>query len=177
MQLIKRIFIGLIIVAAIAVGVAYLLPREVTVERSISIDASPDAIFPYVNSMQRTQEWSPWLERDPDVELVFEGPDEGVGSKMSWASEQRDVGTGTQVVTSSVVNERVETDLDFGPMGTAEAWFQLTPNGSATEVTWGFTGDMGNNPMGRYMGLMMDGLLGPDYEAGLAKLKDIAEAG
>lgn len=177
MRFLKRALIGIVVIVVVAVGVAYLLPREVSVERTARIDAAPEAIFPYVNSMKRTEEWSPWLERDPNVELSYEGPDEGIGSKMSWASDQRDVGTGTQTITASVANERVESDLDFGPMGTAKAWFALTPVDGGTDVTWGFVGDMGNNPVGRYMGLMMDGLLGPDYEAGLARIKELAEAG
>jgi len=146
MRFIKRVLLGLAAVAAVLVAVAYLLPREVTVARSITIDAPPEAIFPHVNSMTATQKWSPWLERDPDVRLTFEGPEAGVGSKMSWVSDQPDVGTGTQIITASVENERVESDLDFGPMGTATAWFALAPAGGSTEVTWGFVGDMGNTP-------------------------------
>jgi len=176
MRFLKRALLGLVVVVACAIGVAYLLPRDVTVERSTRIEAAPEAIFPYVNSMQATEAWSPWLGRDPDVELAYEGPDSGIGSKMSWASERQDVGSGTQVITASVQDQRVDTDLDFGPMGTAKAWFVLTPVDGGTEVTWGFLGDMGNNPVGRYMGLMMDGMLGPDYEAGLEKLKALAEA-
>jgi len=31
------------------------------------------------------------------------------------------------------------------------------------------------NPMGRWMGLMMDGWVGPDYETGLSNLKSLVE--
>jgi len=36
--------------------------------------------------------------------------------------------------------------------------------------------DGGNNPIGRYFGLMFDSMIGGDYETGLAKLKQLAEA-
>ena len=36
---------------------------------------------------------------------------------------------------------------------------------------------MGMNPMGRWMGLMMDGMVGADYDQGLANLKALVEAG
>jgi len=44
------------------------------------------------------------------------------------------------------------------------------------KATWGFHNDIGFNPIGRFFGLMMDGMLGPDYEDGLARLKKVAEA-
>ena len=44
-----------------------------------------------------------------------------------------------------------------------------------TEVTWGFETDLGMNPVGRWMGLMMDSWIGADYEAGLARLKALVE--
>ena len=34
---------------------------------------------------------------------------------------------------------------------------------------------MGGNPVARYVGLMMDGMVGPAYEQGLANLKEILE--
>lgn len=177
MRFLKNLIIGLVVLAAVLVGVAYLLPREVAVARSVTIEAAPEAIFPHVNAMQATEAWSPWLDRDPNVQLSYEGPEAGVGNKLSWASEVREVGSGTQVITVSVPNERVETALDFGPMGTATASFVLVPQGAATEVTWGFVTDLGMNPVARYMGLMMDRWVGGDYETGLNNLKALVEAG
>ena len=49
------------------------------------------------------------------------------------------------------------------------------PDGSGTRVTWTNEGDMGANPVNRYFGLMMDSMVGPDFEAGLKNLKALAE--
>lgn len=43
-------------------------------------------------------------------------------------------------------------------------------------ATWGFDTDLGMNPIARYFGLVMDSMLGADYEKGLAKLKQVCEA-
>ena len=51
----------------------------------------------------------------------------------------------------------------------------LEPAGSGTRVTWGFTSNLGSNPVMRWMGLMFDRWIGPDYEQGLANLKKVAE--
>ena len=164
------------LVVLLAAG-AFLLPREVAVERSIAIDAPPDAVFPHLNSTQAMGEWSPWLGRDPNIQLAFSGPETGAGNKLDWTSEVPEVGNGSQEITAVVENERVETALDFGEMGTAEAWLTLAPSGDSTEVVWGFVTDTGMNPMARYFGLMMDKWVGGDYETGLANLKALVEGG
>ena len=164
------------VLAIVIVGGAYVLPREATVARSVAIAAGPEAVFPYVNSLKATAEWSPWLEIDPDVKTTYSGPDDGVESEMEWASDHPNVGNGAQEIMASVENERVETSLDFGEMGTAKAAFILAGSGSTTEVTWTLIADMGSNPVGRWMGLMMDGMVGADYEKGLSNLKALVEA-
>lgn len=177
MRLFKRIALGLLIVIAVFVAVSYLLPRHVIVERQVTIDAPPEEVFPFVNSLQSGTEWSPWTVRDPDMEVTFEGPEEGVGNTMVWRSDVDTVGNGRQEIVESIENERVDTLLDFGEMGTADAWIDLEDVGGGTQVTWGLDVDMGMNPIGRWMGLMMDRLVGPDYEAGLMNLQDIVEEG
>ena len=171
-------FLGLVAVLAIIfVGVGLVLPREVTVARSVEIDASPDEIFPHLNSLKAGAEWSPWLGRDPEAQLTYSGPDEGAGAKLDWASDHPQVGSGTQVIRTSVPGEKVVTDLDFGDMGTAVATFTLTGAGAATTVTWDLQTDMGAGPVGRWMGLMMDRWVGADYETGLSNLKTLVEGG
>ncbi|MEM1235846.1 MAG: SRPBCC family protein [Pseudomonadota bacterium] len=176
MRLLKNIVLGLLgLVVLVALG-SFLLPRVVTVERTVTIDAPASSVFPLVNSMQRTVEWSPWLEKDPNVVNTFSGPDSGVGNKMAWASDQPDVGNGTQEIVESVENQKVTTALDFGAQGLATAEFLLNDSGTGTDVTWTLITDTGFNPMARIFGTMLDGFIGPDYEKGLANLKAVAES-
>lgn len=177
MRILRNILIGLVVlIAALAAG-AYLLPRNVIVEREITIDAPPEEVFTRIQSLQAFTEWSPWQDRDPDMVVSFSGPETGVGNVMEWQSDQRDVGNGRQEIVEVSENESVRTALDFGDMGTADAWWLLAEADGSTTVTWGLDADMGNNPMGRWMGLMMDGLVGGDYEAGLLNLKTLVEDG
>ncbi len=175
MKFLRNLVIGLIGLVVILAASAYLLPRHVVVERSIAVEAPPETVFPLINSLKRGAEWSPWLARDPQTKLTFGGPDEGVGANMHWESDHPQVGNGSQQITLSRANERVESALDFGAQGPATAWFDLVPDGTGTLLTWGLDADMGMNPIGRWMGLMMDGWVGPDYERGLANIKALAE--
>ena len=43
-------------------------------------------------------------------------------------------------------------------------------------MTWGYDSTFKGNLLGRYFGAMMDGMLGPDYEKGLAQLKTLIES-
>jgi len=176
MKWVKRILLGLIGIIAVLVVISFFLPATAEVERSVVIDAAPEKIFPHVNDLRATQEWSPWAKRDPEMTQTFSGPDQGVGQSVAWQSDHPEVGSGTQTITESVENRRVAVDLDFGDMGTADAAFDLEPQGAGTEVTWSFQTELGMNPFMRYLGLMFDGMIGPDYERGLTSLKTLVEA-
>jgi carbon monoxide dehydrogenase subunit G len=65
------------------------------------------------------------------------------------------------------------TLADFNMKSTGA--LRLEPNGNATRVTWSNTGDVGGNPLKHYLAAAMDRLAGPDFEAGLANLKALAE--
>ncbi|MGB7317109.1 MAG: SRPBCC family protein [Planktotalea sp.] len=177
MRIIKRILTILVVLIVVLVALAYVLPRKVMVARSIEIDAPAGQVFAKVNGLKAGADWSPWLSRDPEVKLTYSGPDTGVGSKLEWTSEHPQVGNGKQEIVESVPNERVVTALDFGEMGTAMAAFTLVEASGKTTITWDLDTDMGMNPIGRYMGLMMDRWVGSDYEKGLANLKAMVEEG
>ena len=173
MRALKWILGIVVVLAVVFVGGAFFLPREVTVVRSIEVDAAPAAVFPHVNSLKATEEWSPWITRDPEMRISYSGPEAGVGAKSEWISDSQ--GNGSQEIVASETDKRVETALDFGEMGTAKAEFILAGTGETTDVTWTLVADMGNNPIGRWMGLAMDGMVGSDYETGLANLKTLVE--
>ncbi|MEM7353138.1 MAG: SRPBCC family protein, partial [Acidobacteriota bacterium] len=156
--------------------VGLFLPDSVHLERSTTIAAPQSTVFALVNSFKRTNEWSPWAKIDPATVYDYEGPQQGVGAKMSWQSDHRDVGSGSQEITGSDPHQRVETHLDFGPQGTAEAFFDLAAAEGGTKVTWGFDSDFGYNLINRYFGTMIDSMVGASYEEGLASLKELAES-
>ena len=130
-------------------------------------------MFPFVNSLRRFNEWSPWKQLDPNVKVTFTGPEVGVGSAMSWVGNSK-VGKGTQILTESVQDQKVTSNLEFGEMGPAKAGWVLNSEGPVTTVVWTLDVDLGNSPK-RYFGLMMDKAVGPDYERGLAQLKSLVE--
>ena len=175
MRILKWILGILVVLVVVFVAGAFLLPKNVEVARSIEIDAPAADVFPHVNSLKAGETWSPWLGRDPEVQLAYSGPEAGVGAKLDWTSDHPQVGNGTSVITASEADKMVTNEMDFGDMGTASASFELVEAGGKTTVTWDFQTDLGNNPVARWMGLMMDKWVGGDYETGLSNLKAVVE--
>ncbi len=160
----------LVALAALLAGMAFLLPQEQHVERSLQIEAPAAVIRPFLTTPRKFNQWSPWATIDPNgTRYSYSGPENGVGAKMSWVSDHNQVGSGTQEV-KAVSDDRIDVYLDFGDQGDANAYYLLEPNENGTKVTWAFDTDMGNNPIGRWMGMMMDKWVGTSYEEGLRNL-------
>lgn len=175
MRILVRLLAALLILAIIVIGAAFLLPREVSASRSIHVKAPPEAIFPYVNNLKRFHEWSPWRPKDPYAQYEFSGPEEGKGGKMAWRSNS--LGEGTMTITQSEPPRQVKVALDLGRMGTAKGGYDIAAQVGGSKVTWSLESDLGNNPLMRWVGLMMERWIGADYEEGLARLKRLVETG
>lgn len=177
MKFLRNLFIAVAVVAVILVAVGFFLPKSVHMERSTTINAPIDEVFQQVNTFKNYNSWSPFFERDPDAQYQFSGPESGVGAKMAWESDKPKVGTGSQEIIESDYPVLVKSKLLFGeatePSFTAFKLEELSSE--ETKVTWSFAADFGNNIVGRYFGLFMDDMLGPDYEKGLASLKNQIE--
>lgn len=176
MGILKKLLVVLLALAAAFVVGGFLLPSSTHVERTVSIARPPGEVYALLNSWKRFNEWSPWYARDPKAAYTYEGPASGVGASMAWASEKSDVGKGRQTIVESVPDRRIVSKLQFEGQGDAMAFFALAPDGAGTRVTWGFDVDHGHDLVSRWFGLLFDRMVGPDYEAGLAKLKTVAEA-
>lgn len=176
MRLLKRI-VGFILLLVVVLAIAGMfLPREISVARSIEIDATADKIFPHFNNLQKTIAWSPWLHHDPDTKNTFNDIPEGVGAVMEWESDHRSVGSGRMEITDSVADESIAVALDFGDMGSATAAWNLEPAGNSTNATWSMTTDMGAGPHGRLFGVLMKRWIAADYDNGLQNLKKLVES-
>lgn len=179
--MIKNILLGLAGLIVIVVLLGFFLPDRVHLERETTINAPPEEVYALISDFEQWDRWSPWAKLDPDADYTLTGS--GVGQRMEWKSDHPDVGNGSQEITAMSPPESLTTHLDFGDMGQADAIFTLSPAGEdATNVVWSFDTNMREGvpiymqPMSTYFGFMMDGILGPQYEEGLANLKREAES-
>jgi hypothetical protein len=170
--------IALVIVVAIA-GVlifAATKPDTFAVQRSTSIKAPPDRIFPLINDFKRWDAWSPWEKKDPAMKRSYGPTTSGKGAHYAWEGNN-DVGQGSMDITESVPPSKVALKLDFvKPFeGHNVVEFTLVPRGESTDVTWSMSGPAPFMSKVMQVFVNMDRMIGKDFEAGLASLKAAAE--
>lgn len=173
--MLKKILIGLLAVVAVLVLVSFLLPSSYHVARSTTMAAAPQAIFDEINGFRNWQSWSPWQKYDPSNVNTKSGADTGVGAVLGWKSDK--LGNGAMTITESTPPSHVGIDIMFEGQGEGKVSYDISPtDNQQTAVTWSMDGDLGYNPIMRWMGfVMMDKWLGKDFESGLANLKDFME--
>jgi uncharacterized protein YndB with AHSA1/START domain len=167
--------VGIVLaLAAVLVLGGYAISPKFTVERSVVVAAPAAKVYALVDDPRRWNDWAIWNRRDPAMAITYSGPPRGAGAVWSWKSKTQ--GDGTMTFTGAEADKRLGYDLffpDFGTTSRGELLFAA--EGEGTRVRWIMHGDMGSNPLFRWMALMADGMVGQDFEAGLAGLKALAE--
>jgi hypothetical protein len=175
MKALKIILVLLLSLAALFVLVSFFLPSTSKIERSITIKAKPDVIYPYINSLKTWGDWTVWNKKtDSTLQVIYDGPDQGVGSKQTWKS--KNMGDGATIITETREPSNVKYDLllqdgDFKTIGNID----LLPAGDSTKVIWSSLSYLGSNVFIKYFGLFMEPIMGPDYEKGLSNLKKLIQ--
>lgn len=171
--------ITLILVMAVAALLLYAATRPDTfaVQRSSLIQAPADKLFPLINDLHQFNTWNPYAQKDPAMQISYRGPVSGPGAAFDF-SGNKDAGKGSVEVTGGQAPTRVDMRLHMiEPFeGRNEITFTLTPQGNATQVTWAMHGP--SPYLSKLLGIFinMDHMIGRDFEAGLARLKTVAEA-
>ena len=164
--------LGAVVLLLVAGG--FFIPSAFKVERSAIINAPPKKIYDLVVEPRQWVKWSVWNQRDPNMKITYKGPPFGMGSKWEWVSKTE--GSGSMEITRVEPDRVVEYALTFADYNMRSTGaITLEPSGTATHVTWNNSGDVGGNPVKHYLTLTMDRMVGPDFEAGLANLKALAE--
>lgn len=175
MRILKWVLGGVLALAAVLLLGGLLLSPNFRVVRSTVVAAPPDKLYALVADPRGWKQWGVWSRRDPAMQITYSGPPSGAGAAWAWKSASE--GDGKMSFTEAVPGQRVAYDLYFPDFGTTSRGdLVFAAEGSGTRVTWTMNGDIGKNPLFRWMGLFADGMVGKDFEAGLANLKALAEA-
>lgn len=172
-----KIVIGSIIgLIVLMVAVGFVLPDTAHVERSVVVDAKPATAYAVLNGFKQFRKWSPWEGLDPNTEYRTSGPIWGVGAGQAWRGDER-VGAGSQEILASEPDKSVTIRLVFEGFDSENtARYLIAPEGEGSRIVWTYDAVFHGNLLGRYFGLMMDGMLGKDYEKGLSQLKTLLES-
>ena len=176
MKILKILLSAVGALAALFLLVAAFLPSSYTVERSIEINKPPAVVFEQVADFNNYLKWNPWSKLEPTAKNTITGVQKQVGASWMWEGSDQ-IGKGSLTLEKIEPYRALAFKLAFIAPYESEAsdsWtFEQTPNG--TKATWHNTGEL-PYPMMRYMGLMLEGMLGPQFEQGLYDLKALSEA-
>lgn len=175
MKILKWALIVVLILVSIIIVGGLLLPDHAHVERSANVDATPEQVYALLSNTHKVKDWSPWFDMDTNMKVTYSGPASGVGASYAWTSEEWTVGNGTYLITEAKPNSNVTVRMKFGEETNATARFIIATNGKSSNVTWTYDSDANGNIFGRWFGIMMDKMLGPDYEKGLSQMSAAAQ--
>jgi hypothetical protein len=169
----------LLVLAALIIGILIIAatkPPVFRVQRSTTINAPPEKIFPLINDFHNWGSWSPWEKLDPGMTRTHSGAGSGRGAVYAWEGNKK-VGKGRMEIIETAPPSKVVVKLDFitpfEAHNTAE--YLMDGRGSSTQVTWVMHGP--NTYFGKVMSVFtsMDSMVGKDFEQGLANMKAVAE--
>lgn len=169
-----------IILIAVAVVIAAVMiyaatkPDTFVYQRSTTINAPAEKIFPLINNLKAMTTWSPF-EKDPTMKREFSGPEAGPGQVYVFADKHS---AGDVSLLAEVPNQAVSMRLKMTkPFACDNAvHFTLVPNGAGTNVTWAMSG---RQPyMAKLMGTFIncEKMCQSQFDEGLANLKSMTEA-
>jgi len=161
-----------LVIAAILIYAA-TKPDDFAYQRSTTINAPAEKIFPLINDLKAMTTWSPF-EKDPTMKREFSGPNAGPGQVYVFADKHS---KGDVSVLAAVPNEAVSMRLKMTKPFACDnsVQFTLVPNGSGTSVTWAMSGKQ------PYMAKLMSTFINCEkmcqkqFDEGLAKLKSLTE--
>lgn len=175
MKILKYIGLGVLVLALLIILIGLFLPSQIRVERSIVVNTTSEVPFNLINDLSKFNDWSPWYKKDTNAIYTNSEITTGAGIWISWKSEKPEVGNGKLTITESKPNELIVTKLEFEGWNPSTASYLFAAENNTTKITWSMDSDMGYNIIGRWFGLVMDKMIGKDYEKGLAAIKKICE--
>ncbi len=175
MKIFKKIGIALLVIIGLYLLISLFLPSNIKVERKITINAPAAVVFEQINTLKNWKSWSYWDNIDTAMKSEYSGSESGLTAKHSWESTNENVGKGSLTIVESKPDSLIVTELAFEGMGTSIGGWKIKDTVGGVIVTTYMNMDMGL--LGRiFPGLMMDGMLGADFEKSLAGLKKHAES-
>lgn len=171
-----KIFAGIMGFFALVFVVSLFFPRQYRIERYVVLNMPVYESFAYMNQIRNWKDWSPWNE-DLDSSMVSFYSQQSAGKGATQYFRGGLVGVGRFMISESVLNQKISYNLSIngGTMQSA-ATFYFSEAGGKTKLSWVDEGDVGYNPIFRYLlpGKIKD--TEQAFEEGLAAIKRAAES-
>ena len=162
----KKILKWALIVVLAFTTFNWFISPDYKIERSIEINVPTYIVYEQVTDLHQWGNWAIWWKQDTAMITNYSGEERGLGAKMIWTSDV--VGDGDlEIIECS--SQGMKTKLAWGN----GSWhFEETENG--TNVSWSMSGKMPF--LMSFMTMFIEDMVAPDFEKGLAGLKEVCES-
>ncbi len=178
MRIIKRILVFVVVLIALLLILAAFVDGHLKIDRTADVRAPRDTVWQHVNSIAALNTWNPFLKKDPNVKISYEGTQGAPGSKMCFASEMKGLGSGCETLLA--VNAPVSVDgiVEFEKPNKRVVHFSVTLDSiaSGTRVSWRSSAELPYPFRLIKLFANFDKTIGTDLEHGLQTLKSESEA-
>ena len=170
MTAILQIFKWVLITLLAFTSFNLFISPEYNVERSVEIYVPAYIVYEQVTDLHQWENWAVWLKNDTSMITNYSGAERGLGAKMDWIGSDKIKGA-LEITSCSL--KGMETQLNFDSFPVAYGFWKFDSINGCTKVTWGMNGEM--SFFSRFMTLFFDKMAGPDFDKGLAGLKEVCE--
>jgi hypothetical protein len=171
MMRVFEFLVALVIVAALGVLAAVVMPGSGHVERQLVIGKDMRQVYDVLDNFRRLPDYSVLRSLDKDVQFNFSGKAYGPGAEISWVSADPKLGNGGLTIASATPDF---DKIDSNTKGASIIWnldnswrgldkhFTLDlerkgSRGQLTQVTWSYDVSYGWNLINRFANLYIHG--------------------
>lgn len=171
-----KVFLSIFLIVISVLIISRFFPQTYFVERSIVINKPVEQTFAYMSNLKNWEQWSLWNKSvDSTLYYFYNNKFDTLGARQYMRGEL--LGKGVFEVDSFLQNQLLHFTLvvDDGDR-TASGTFLFKPvNEQSTALHWIDSGDVGNNPLKRFMIPFVTKSTETTLDAGLASIKKCAE--
>ena len=171
MMRVFEFLVALIIVAALGVLAAVIMPGSGHVDRQLSVGKDLRQVYDVLDNYRRLPDYAVLRSLDPNVKFSYAGPAFGPGAEISWTSSDAKLGNGGLTIASATPNfDKIDSNtadativwnLDNSWRG-MDKHFTLDlerkgSRGQLTQITWSYDVNYGWNLINRFANLYIHG--------------------
>ena len=172
MKIFRNVMTGIAGLVLLLALISYFLPAGIHIEREMVIEAPVELVFEQVNDFRNWEKWSPWTKMAPDMINEYAGTASGVGHVHRWVSDHARVASGTQEIIESQPNRMIRIHTDFERQADGQSTWRFEEVEGGPGTSWTMDVHVGKSPASKYVGLLLDAMMGPLFERGLADMRD-----
>ncbi len=167
-----KVFFSLFLVVLLFVGISRFFSPVYVVKETVQVNKPLTETYAYLSDIKKWEEWSLWNKNMDSTLIFFYTPKTDTTGSRQYISGDL-IGKGFIEIVSTRQDSGLtyRIDLREGEM-TANGKFEvraITP--SITEIAWIDSGNVGNNPVKRYMIPMVTKSTAQTFKDGLVRIK------